>query len=66
MKTFRFDNAEVSCKRIACNPCACDEYAVTIKVDGKEYTKIVPCGPFTPDEQLCADTYRVWLHENNN
>lgn len=61
----KYDNAVVSCRRIVCNPCALDEYEVTITPHGEhgliEYTY---GGLFESDKAICDRVYRQWLKEN--
>jgi len=57
-----YGNTIVDCKRIAYNPCALDEYEVTIKPCGEHeqiiYTLV---GPFERDEDVCDRIYWQWL-----
>lgn len=56
----------VDCKRIAYNPCASDEYEVTIKPHGKpEQVIYILVGPFERDEDVCDRIYRQWLKEES-
>ena len=56
----------VDCKRIAYNPCALDEYEVTIKPHGEPGQVIYTlAGPFESDEAICDRIYRQWLKEVN-
>lgn len=61
----KYGKTIVDCKRIACNPCASDEYEVTIKPYGKSeqiiYTLV---GPFERDEDVCDRVYRQWLNSD--
>lgn len=59
-----YDNATVNCKRIAINPCAEDEYKVTIKSNGLEYVMYTFGGIFEPDESICDRMYQQWLKES--
>ena len=54
--------AIVECKRVVCNPCALDEYEVTIKPYRKaEQVIYTLVGPFESDESVCDRIYRQWL-----
>ncbi len=60
-----YDKAVVSCRRIVCNPCALDEYEVTITPHGEsELIEYTYGGPFESDETICDRVYRQWSKEN--
>ena len=65
MMKKEYDKAIVSCRRIVCNPCALDEYEVTITPHGaSELIEYTYGGPFESDEAICGRVYRQWLKEN--
>lgn len=56
------DNIIVECKRVAYNPCALDEYEVTIKPDSKPEQVINTfSGLFDGNDEICGRVYRQWL-----
>lgn len=58
-----YGNVKVSCKRIVINPCAEDEYKVTITANGSEYVMYTPGGMFEPDDLICDRMYKPRLKE---
>ena len=52
----KYNNVTVNCKRIAVNPCALDEYEVTIKSNDLEHVIYTYSGLFESDEAICVDT----------
>jgi hypothetical protein len=62
----KYGNTIVNCKRIVYNPCASDEYEVTIKPYGeREQVIYTLVGPFERDEDVCDRIYRKWLYDNS-
>lgn len=62
----KYGEAIVECKRVVCNPCALDEYEVTIKPYRKaEQVIYTLVGPFESDESVCDRIYRQWLKGEN-
>ena len=59
----KYNNVTVNCKRIAVNPCALDEYEVTIKSNGLEHVIYTYGGLFESDEAICDRVYQPWLKE---
>ena len=59
-----YGSVKVSCKRITINPCAEDEYKVTISANGTEYVMYTLGGMFEPDESICYRMYKQWLKES--
>jgi hypothetical protein len=60
-----YHNAIVDCKKIAYNPCALDEYEVTIKPNGKPQQTIYTYGGlFESNEAICDRVYQQWLKES--
>ena len=60
-----YDKAVVSCRRIVSNPCALDEYEVTITPHGEsELIEYTYGGLFESDEAICDRVYQQWLKEN--
>lgn len=59
-----YGSAKVSCKRIVINPCAEDEYEVTIIANGTKYVMYTLGGMFEPDESISYRMYKQWLKEN--
>ena len=59
------DKSVVTCRRIACNHCAPDEYEVVIKPLGKpEQVVYTLAGVFERDESICDRAYSQWLRDN--
>lgn len=50
----------VVCKRIAKNPCALDEYEVTITHNGEMYSVFAFGGLFERDEEISERVYKAW------
>lgn len=64
IKTMRdYGGVKVSCKRIAVNPCAEDEYEVTVTANGTKHIMYTFGGMFEPDDLICDRMYRQWLKE---
>lgn len=62
----KYGETIVECKRIACNPCASDEYEVTIKPhDEPEQVIYTLATLFERDENICERVYRQWLNGKN-
>lgn len=62
----KYGDTIVDCKRIAYNPCALDEYEVTIKPYGeREHVICTFVSPFERDEDVCDRIYRQWLNDNS-
>lgn len=62
----KYGEAIVECKRVVCNPCALDEYEVTIKPYRKaEQVIYTLVGPFESDESVCDRIYRQLLKGEN-
>lgn len=61
---IEYSNVTVNCKRITVNPCAMDEYEVTIKSNGLEHVIYTYSGLFESDEAICDRVYRQWLKES--
>ena len=59
----KYNNVTVNCKRIAVNPCALDEYEVTIKSNDLELVIYTYSGLFESDEAICDRVYQQWLKE---
>ena len=59
----KYNNVTVNCKRIAVNPCALDEYEVTIKSIDLENVIYTYSGLFESDEAICDRVYQQWLKE---
>lgn len=59
----KYNNVTVNCKRIAINPCALDEYEVTIKSNDLEHVIYTYSGLFESDEAICDRVYQQWLKE---
>lgn len=60
---IEYSNVTVNCKRIAVNPCAMDEYEVTIKCNGVEEVIYTYGGIFESNEAICDRIYNQWLKE---
>lgn len=58
-----YGGVKVSCKKIAVNPCAEDEYEVTVTVNGTKHIMYTFGGMFEPDDLICNRMYRQWLKE---
>lgn len=59
-----YGNTKVENKLIACNPCAMDEYEITIKPYGKPEKSIFTfVGLFESIEKVCERVYRQWLND---
>lgn len=58
-----YQDATVECKKIICNPCALDEYEVTIRpTNGKpEYVTYTYGSLFESNEAICDRIYRQWI-----
>ena len=59
-----YGSAKVSCKRIVINPCAEDEYKVTIIANGTKHIMYTFGGMFEPDDLICDRMYKQWLKES--
>lgn len=59
----KYNNVTVNCKRIAVNPCALDEYEVTITSNDLEHVIYTYSGLFESDEAICDRVYQQWLKE---
>lgn len=59
-KVFKIEDAEVSCKRIAYNPCASDEYQVDIVICNRVYSITTLASPFEWDNDICKRVYSEW------
>ena len=62
-----YDKAVVSCRRIVCNPCALDEYEVTITPHGEsELIEYTYGGPFESDEAIVSIRPRACFSPSYN
>lgn len=59
-------NDSVACKRIARNPCALDEYEVTITHNGEMYSVFTFGGLFERDEEISERVYKAWCEEHSS
>ena len=58
-------NDSAVCKRIAKNPCALDEYEVTITHNGEMYSVFTFGGLFEGAEEISERVYKTWCKEHN-
>ncbi len=59
-KVYNIEDAQVSCRRIAHNPCASDEYMVDIEICNRVYSITTLASPFEWDEDICKRVYSEW------
>lgn len=57
---FIIEDAEVSCKKVALNPCGSDEYEVVIITEGLFYRIHTLSGPLEPNKDMCQRVYSEW------